>query len=575
MARGSGEARRGEGPGLADRFHARLAARSRPATGFVTQPEPRSIGRVARGRQLVAGNLLFAGHLVEGASGQLWDVPAPTAEWTVELHGFEWLDDLAAAGTGAAQALGRDWTRGWIERFGRGRGPGWAPGLTGRRLIRWVHHATLLLNGAGAAEQDALYRALAAQAVFLSRRWKAAPPGLPRFEALAGLVHAGLSLTGLEDRTGRATAALSRLCEREIAGDGGLRSRSPEELSETLTLLGWSAEALEVAGRGAPRPMTDAMRRMAPALRALRHSDGGLARFHGGGRGVEGRLDQALSVLPAAGGAASGAAEGGAMGFRRMAAGRTVLIADAAPPPTGAAGAMGHASTCAIEISSGRRPLVVSCGPGRSFGPGWRRAGRATASHSTMMIEGESSAALGAPQGGVERLQPGPRTVRAQSATDGADAVLEIAHDGWRQGFGLTHSRQLRMNPEGRRIDGVDSLVPLDPADARRLGAALDRTALQGLPWALRFHLHPETDATVDLGGGAASLALPSGEIWVLRLAAGTLAVERSVYLENGRLKPRASRQVVARGTLFEDGARVRWSLEKAQDQPDFLRDVR
>ena len=30
---------------------------------------------------------------------------------------------------------------------GRGAGPGWTPDLTGRRLIRWINHAILLLNG--------------------------------------------------------------------------------------------------------------------------------------------------------------------------------------------------------------------------------------------------------------------------------------------------------------------------------------------------------------------------------------------------------------------------------------------
>ena len=39
-----------------------------------------------------------------------------------------------------------------------------------------------------------------------------------------------------------------------------------------------------------------AIERIAPTLRALRHSDGTLARFHGGGPGREGQLDQALAA---------------------------------------------------------------------------------------------------------------------------------------------------------------------------------------------------------------------------------------------------------------------------------------
>ena len=53
------------GVGAANRLHARLAALARPAGGFVSQPEPKTIGSFARGRQLTGGNFLFAGFLIE------------------------------------------------------------------------------------------------------------------------------------------------------------------------------------------------------------------------------------------------------------------------------------------------------------------------------------------------------------------------------------------------------------------------------------------------------------------------------------------------------------------------------
>ena len=58
-------------------------------------------------------------------------------------------------------------------------------------------------------------------------------------------------------------------------------------------MLAWTSAALGELGRGTPGAQANAIKRMAPTLRSLRHSDGALARFHGGGRGVEGRLDQA------------------------------------------------------------------------------------------------------------------------------------------------------------------------------------------------------------------------------------------------------------------------------------------
>ena len=45
-----------------DRAFARYAGLKKQATGFISQPEPRTIGSYAKGKQLLAGNLQFGGH---------------------------------------------------------------------------------------------------------------------------------------------------------------------------------------------------------------------------------------------------------------------------------------------------------------------------------------------------------------------------------------------------------------------------------------------------------------------------------------------------------------------------------
>jgi uncharacterized heparinase superfamily protein len=273
---------------LADRLALLAARRARPAGGFVSQPEPRSIGLFTRGKQLLAGNILLAGHLAEAPGISLWDITAPDAAFAAEAHGFGWLDDLAALGTREAQVRAQDWTWGWIERYGQGKGPGWTPDLTGRRIIRWVHHATILMQARDAMQSAAFYAALSRQASYLARRWRSAAEGLPRFEALTGLVYAGISLIGMEALVAPATQALAAACDADIDAEGGLPTRNPEELLEVLTLLTWSASAMSEANLTVPPALSHAITRIAPALRALRHADGELARFHGGGRAAEG-----------------------------------------------------------------------------------------------------------------------------------------------------------------------------------------------------------------------------------------------------------------------------------------------
>lgn len=556
-------------------WHARRAGLTAPATAFVSQPEPRTIGSYAKGRQLMAGNFLFAGHLIEAPDTVIWDIRVPDAAFENTLHGFSWLDDLAAVADGPARKLAQTWMTEWIRRHGGGRGPGWTPELTGRRLIRWINHAVFLLGGLPKAESDAYFRSLARMARFLERRWSAAKPGLPSFEALTGMIYAGLALEGMGGLTEPATVELASECMRRVDPDGGIPSRNPEELMEVFTLLTWAAAALSEGGKVPRREHILAVERIAPTLRALRHSDGGLARFHGGGRGLEGRLDQALVTS----GVRATAVTGLAMGYARLSGGRTSIIVDAAPPPAMEHSANAHASTLAFELTSGRRPLIVNCGPGAQFGINWHRAGRATPSHSTLCLDGFSSSRF-APRGFLgdsfnELLVDAPEDVRAQQSSGLDGQSLLATHDGYSQSHGLLHVRRLDLSTDGRVLRGEDTLGALSEGDRMRFEAMMDRTKSKGVQYSVRFHLHPDVFGEIDMGDTAVSLSLKSGEIWVFRHdGSAELTIEPSVYLEHGRLKPRATKQIVLSLQLVDYASQISWSLERAQDGTSHVRDL-
>ena len=557
---------------FANRYAAWAVRNATAAKGFALRPEPRSIGLYARGKQIMAGNIMLAGQLAEAPETAIWDITPPDAAFSDEAQGFGWLDDLAALGSVAARRRAQAWTMAWIARFGDGKGLGWSPAQTGRRVIRWIHHSDFLLADQDAAAREVFFASLARQAGFLNRRAGAALPGLPRFEALTGQLYALLSLEGGGGaRLQPALAALARECDERIDRSGAILSRNPEELLDIFTLLGWALRSLTEAQEQIPAPLVAAIDRVAPCLRTLRHSDGGLARFHSGGTGAEGRLDLALAaskVLPNPGHVTL------AMGYARLSAGRTTVIVDAADPPGGAAAHQAHAATAAFELSSGRRPLIVNCGPGQSFGPEWRLAARATQSHSALSLTGFSSSRFGA--GGNTGGQLTERARVSDLHFAGSDgAFIRLSHDGWRASHGLIATRELHLSPNGRRLTGTDLLSSTTPEAREQFGRMVERSPLGGLPYTIRFHLHPDVDASLDMGGAAISMQLRSGEIWVFRHdSRADLALAPSAWLERGRLAPRHSQQIILTGFAQDYESRIGWTLAKAQDTPLAIRDL-
>jgi uncharacterized heparinase superfamily protein len=549
-----------------DRWAAWRAGLAGPRVrGFLWQPAPPYAGSPARGRQLMAGNLRLGGRLVETGGRSPWDIAPPNEAFVEALHGFDWLDDLAAVPEAAGRATAQAWLGAWLARYGRGKGAGWTPDLTGRRQMRLITHALFVMNGQEAEDRRRYFAALGRQTGLLAARWSKTTRGLPRFEALTGLIYSASALIGAETLLPDALKALAQECAQEIDGSGGIVTRNPEELLEVFALLTWVAGLLKDSGKP-PDPAVDtAILRIAPTLRSLRHSDGTLVRMHGGGKGRPGRLDQALALS----GARPARIKGLAMGYARMGGRRASLIVDAAPPMLGPGSFEAHASTLAFELTSGRQPVIVSCGSGRHFGAAWRRAGRATASHSTLSLLGYASARLarGAMAAEPEKqdLAQGPASVDVQEAQMKAAEGFVGSHDGWRRTHGLVHLRSLQFDRDGGLLRGEDGLAAMTEADRETLDRVLRRLPGDtGLRYAVRFHLHPDASAEIDMGGHAVSIVLPNRETWVFRHG-GTakLTLEKSFYLDGDRVSPRATKQIVLSAALTGYGSAVSWTLAR------------
>ncbi len=524
------------------------------------------MGLPVRGQQLVAGEFLFCGLRITAPDLAIWDLAPQRPDVVAEIHGCDWLADLAALGDEAARAKAQVWVQDWITRFGAGIGPGWQASLTARRLSHWTRHSDFLLRKQDPATKAAFMQSLARQALFLTRRWERDAENIG---TLARTIHVELMLDGMAGPVDQVTEALGAACQAQINAQGGIASRNPAELAALLSHLVDSRDLLIASGRAVPAAVTDAIARIVPVLRGLRHADGGLARFHGGGRGAQGALDAAL----AAAGVKTPAMAPTAMGFARLTAGRSTLIVDAAAPPTGAASRDAHASTLGFELTSGRRPLIVNCGSGARFGDDWRRASRATPSHSTLGLDGVSSSHLG--RMAEEWLTEVPSLVRAEVSADSGGPRLELSHNGYQPTHGLTHARLLQMSRDGRILTGEDLLTTLSPQDETQFDRVFDQSLRAGVRFAIRFHLHPDVTCTPKADGSLVSLGLKSGEIWVFQHdGAAQLTISPSVYLENGQLKPHAAQQVVLSGSALSYATRVRWSLAKADDTPLAVRDL-
>ena len=150
----------------------------------------------------------------------------------------------------------------------------WEPAVASRRLISWLSHAGLLLEGAESRSYDALMDSLGLQLRRLAGAWRDALAGQPRLLALTALVLADLCLAGHD----RQLATLERTFGAEISRHScRMAATSCATRPSSSSSPSTSCRSASVSRRGAgPYPRRwRALRRALPFLRTVRLGDGG------------------------------------------------------------------------------------------------------------------------------------------------------------------------------------------------------------------------------------------------------------------------------------------------------------
>lgn len=488
------------------------------------------------GQEIVQGRLQLGG--VGAALKTDFRLRSLSPAARAELHGFAWLRHLRAYGGDAARRRARELVTAWIAQQRAWSSEVWQPAVIGERIANLMGHYEFFAASGEIALRQSLLRSVARQARHLSRCLPAGLAGSALVRAVKGLVVAGASLREGRPYLAQATAILARSLPRQVRADGGHLERSPASqlavLRDLLDIRAW----LHLAEVQPPPALIDAIQQMGPLLKLLQHPDGGLALFNGATE------DEGLMVdlvLQRASGRPRQLLSGPQSGFQRLQAGRLSVLVDAGRPPEPGYDEFAQAGTLSFEATAGRQRMIVNCGafPGD---PQWGPLLRGTAAHSTLTL-GEHNSSQVVKRGGLGRR---PQQVLCRREERDGSQYLDMSHDGYQPLFGVEHHRRLVLSEDGEALIGEDRLEG---------GRA-------GLRFALRFHLHPSVQATLNQAGSACLLRLPRGEGWRFRVQERAIALEQSIYFGRPE-EPRRGLQIVLSGETEGQGATVVWWLQR------------
>ena len=510
--------------------------------------------------ELYNGHFGLAGKLAEVDTESPFEIDPPSEGWARELYGFGWLRHLRAAGSELSREQAKVLVNDFIALKRSLPGLAWQPEIVGRRVISWLSNSVLVLDTGEPQAYETFLRALSSQLRYLSASYRDAPDGVPRLVSLMALVYAGLCIAEQQAVVDRYTRPLCKELERQILPDGGHISRNPEALVELLLDLLPLKQCFVARDRPPPKELTDAIERIMPMLRFFRTCDGTLTRFNGAGPTPTDALATVLAYDDVKGAPVRYAANSA---YARLECGSTLFICDVGPTPAASLSMTAHAGFLSFEMSSGNAPMIVNCGTPSVDHYAWRPFSRSTPAHSTLTFEDVSSGEFVSPgtNGALPAVDApllGPANAQASLSdqVDNTDNIrIKGSHDGYLERFGVTHSRQILIAPNGRLISAEDKL-------SAPQGLKTPEDLIAG-DYAIRFHLHPSVRAELGSNGQSVELTLKNGEAWRITSNAPETTIEQSFFLADARgLQPTS--QVVLGGLMGEaTEVRIVWNIER------------
>ena len=483
--------------------------------------------------EMMQGRYLLSSKLVDTHGVSPFSVEVDHEDWQDDLQAFAWLRHFRDARTDEERRFARTLTLDWIGREGSFDRSTWALSLTARRVLNWLRHYNILMEGASLEQSQQISRSLSTQISSLKLRSSLATD--PVDALLVALALTGVALCA--DRPdaeviGRIHRA-ERLIEQQIDEDGLHRTRSAKVQIQILIELITVRQALRRDYEQYANEFNDMAESMQRSLDAISLGTGEPGYFNG-----TGQMPHDLIVAVQAQSPARARQTGTLGGYGRLIAGRSIVVADSGLVPDPEYAQHAHASALAFEFSHGRDLVVGNCGPapsGYEDGLLFRQG----IAHSAPTINALSAAAIptSGPMAG-RLVQIGkPNEIEAHASDDS----LILACHGYVERFGVSIERHLTLLPEGMSLVGQDRFV----RHRHRVSGGA----------AIRFHLAHQTE--VQVTDDLIRLRLNSGAIWTFLWEGAELRIEDSVR-QSAYFGFHRTKQLVLE-TLVADANEVSW----------------
>tara|TARA_B100000989_G_scaffold83137_1_gene59461 strand:+ start:753 stop:2378 length:1626 start_codon:yes stop_codon:yes gene_type:complete len=464
-------------------------------------------GNSDEGYKILKGYLTVCGETIS-IEKNIWKNKTASKIWFEELHSFNWVKDLKAVGSNQARRFVRQCILDWMSLFSDWSKSIWKSDILAKRICNLLGSYNFFFSSADEMFQKTLIKSIDRQTTHLIRYKLNDIDGFNRIFGIKGMILGSVSFRGLNKNLGYCLALLLKEIDKQILSDGSHYLKSPSKHLEFLRNLIDIKYFLSRSKKTMPIELNNAIEKMASVLKSYLHGDGSLATFNDSQPIDKIVIDQ---IILRANSKLKIPDSSRTTGIYKIKENKMTFLIDTGNPIKENT----FAGSLSFELSFGRNRIVVNSGAPHIQNKRWSEAMRSTAAHSTLTIDNVNSSDIFFGKQKMTRVAK----VWSKKMSDGKSYLIESAHDGYKEIFGLVHNRKIHINCHDRVIRGHD-LISKVTKNFRIIPKK----------FYIRFHIHPDVEANVTSSKKKVILKLKDGNGWEFICSDPIITLGESIY---------------------------------------------
>ena len=492
-------------------------------------------GDLENGKNFINGYINFYGETLNYKKS-IWEKNSATSKWKEALHSFDWIKDLKLVGAGKSGVFVRKEILEWITIYNSWSQLEWRSDILGKRICALLGNLNFFFSSADEKFQQILLKSICKQGNHLIKNNLYDALGFHRIYAVKGIIALSVSLSVFRKYKAAGIKLLIKEINDQVFLDGCHYLKSPSKHIEFLLNLIDIKNYLSTLNIEVPKKINQSIISMSVAAKFFRHPNGSLTTFNNSSHVSLKKINQ---IIIRSNSKKKVSSYQNIAGFNRIYKNRLYFIMDCGNPVSEDV----YAGSLSFELSMGKYQIIVNCGSPYINNKKWAEAMKSSAAHSTANIDNINSSDII-----FNNNDKNKRVAKVWSKLKKRDGSywIDSAHSGYKNYFGLIHSRKIHIDTSKKIVRGQDCFSK-SPSEYLKIPKK----------YSIRFHLHPDLQTNVTRSKKKALIKLPDGSGWEFLCSEPKIEINESIYLgEKQRIIK--NNHILIKDSLFPN-KKIKW----------------